>query len=109
MSASMDSVERQRLSAHAADLAITVLSEIQLGLREAVGGAAQDFDPPFENWTWELEQEAVEADIGEASSLARVEVIIRHKQTPLVYRLAGLIEPARAASAAQETYEPGAF
>lgn len=87
LSASMDSVERLRLNAHAADLAVTVLSELQMGTRSAEGTGPQDFDLPFEDWTWEVLQAPVDNGATEETRLTHVEVIIRHKTSSLVYRL----------------------
>jgi type II secretory pathway pseudopilin PulG len=87
LSASMDSIERLRLNAHAADLAVSVLSEMQMGILAAEGNAAQQFDVPFEDWTWEVQLASVDDGAGEETRLTRVEAIIRHQQPPLVYRL----------------------
>ena len=87
LSASMDSIERLRLNAHAADLAVSVLSEMQMGTLAMEGNAAQPFDPPFEDWTWEVQLAPVDDGAGEETRLTRVEAIIRHLQPPLVYRL----------------------
>ena len=87
LSASMDSIERLRLNAHAADLAVSVLSEMQMGTLAMEGNAAQPFDVPFEDWTWEVQLAPVDDGAGEETRLTRVEAIIRHQQPPLVYRL----------------------
>jgi type II secretory pathway pseudopilin PulG len=87
LSASMDSVERLRLNAHAANLAVTVLSELQMGTLAAEGVGPQEFDLPFEDWTWEVLQAPVDDGTTEESRLTHIEVIIRHKASPLVHRL----------------------
>jgi hypothetical protein len=102
MNASLESVERQRLNAHAMDLAVTVLSELQVGLRSAAMTGPEDFEAPFADWTWELQLLALESDLGEASSLTRAEVIIRHKQTPLVHRLAQVMRLSQAKKEGKE-------
>ena len=92
LNASLNGVERLRLNAHAVDLAVTVLSELQMGARAVeMGGTAQAFDPPFEQWTWEVQLSPMENESGEQSSLARAEVVIRHRDPPLVYRLAQVL------------------
>jgi len=108
MNASMDSVERQRLNVHALDLAVTMLSEIQMGLRSAEAAGPEDFEAPFENWTWELQSTPVETEIGEASA-ARVEVVIRHRDAPVVYRLAQVIQPGKPLEARKESKNDRAF
>lgn len=91
MSASTDSLDRQRRSTHAANLAATVLAEIQLGLRSTAEAGEQPFAAPFDQWTAELAVTPTETESGEASGLLRVEVIIRHKESTLVRRLAQVI------------------
>jgi type II secretory pathway pseudopilin PulG len=102
MSASTDNLDRQRRNTHAANLAATVLAEIQLGLRSTAEAGEQPFAAPFDQWTAELVVTPTETEIGEASGLLRVEVIIRHKESTLVRRLAQVIRvpetPARTAA-----------
>jgi len=101
MNASTDNLDRQRLNTHAANLAATVLAEIQLGIRSTAEVGEQPFAAPFDQWTTELNVLPAETETGEASGLLRVEVIIRHKESTLVRRLAQVIRvPAPAAGAA---------
>lgn len=101
MSASTDNLDRQRRHTHAANLAATVLAEIQLGIRTTSESGEQPFAAPFEQWTSELIVTPTETESGEASGLLRVEVVIRHQESSLVRRLAQIIRvPESAARAA---------
>ena len=101
MSASTDNLDRQRHHTHAANLAATVLAEIQLGIRPTSEAGEQPFAAPFDKWTSELVVTPTETEAGTASGLLRVEVIIRHQESALVRRLAQIIRlPASTASAA---------
>lgn len=91
MSASTDNLDRQRRQTHAANLAATVLAELQLGIRPTSEAGEQPFAAPFEQWTSELVVTPTETESGEASGLLRVEVIIRHQESALVRRLAQVI------------------
>lgn len=91
MNASADSLDRQRLNTHAANLAATALAEVQLGLRSTALAGEQPFAEPFEKWTAELVVAPTETETGGPSGLLRVEVIIRHQEFPLVRRLAQII------------------
>lgn len=91
MSASTDNLDRQRRNTHAANLAATVLAEIQLGIRSTAEAGEQPFTAPFEQWTSELVVTPTETEAGEASGLLRVEVIVRHQDSALVRRLAQVI------------------
>lgn len=87
LTAAIQSVERLRLTAHAMDLAVTVVSELQLGSVAAQSGQAQPFAAPFEDWTWEVVTQPLEG-VGATDGTTRlVEVVIRHKEPPFVYRL----------------------
>lgn len=99
MNASTDNLDRQRLNTHAANLGATVLAEIQLGIRSTSEAGEQPFAPPFELWTAELNVAPAETETGEASGLLRVEVIVRHKESTLVRRLAQVIRIPSAAGA----------
>ncbi len=87
LSSSLDSVERLRLNTHAADLAVTVLSELQMGVKTLAAAGAQPFEAPLENWTWEIVASPVQSDTDEANPFKKIEVIIRHDDPALVYRL----------------------
>lgn len=91
LSASLDSLDRQRRTLHAANLANSVMAELQLGIRAPGNTGAQPFEAPFDQWTWELAITGSETETGESSDLSRAEVIIRHKEFPTVRRLAQLI------------------
>lgn len=95
-SASVDSVERQRLSTHAVNLAVSVLSELQMGIRNAGETGPSAFAVPFEAWTWELILAPVETDTADAAGstgLTQAEVVIRHLDPPMVYRMAQFLKP----------------
>jgi type II secretory pathway pseudopilin PulG len=91
LSSALDSLERQRLNTHATNLAASVLAELQLGIRQTGSTGVQAFEPPFEQWTWEAALSSSDTETGETSGLTRVEVIIRHKDSAIVRRLAQVI------------------
>lgn len=98
MNSSLNSVERMRLTTHAANLAVSVLSELQLGIRTLSNSGPDSFDPPFENWTWEIVSTPAEMDTEEPSPWTQVEVIIRRDDPPITFRLEQLIRPGPAVS-----------
>jgi len=95
LNSSLRSLERQRLQTHAIQLASSVLAEIQLGIRSSTGGAsaAQPFETPFQDWTWEIVTDSGAADYSESNPLERIEVVIRHRTEPVVHRLAQRLPP----------------
>ena len=94
LSTAMDGVERQRLNTHAANLANTVLSEVQLGIRTASEPGPVGFPAPYQGWTAEILQTPTETELGEASGSALIEVVIRHQNPPMTHRL-GQVLPVR--------------
>ena len=86
LGSSIDAVERQRLNTHAADLAVSVMSELQVGIRKSETGP-EAFEPPFEHWSWELRLAPVESELGQGTQLSLVEVVVRHDDPPIVHRL----------------------
>lgn len=97
LSSSLDSLDRQRLNTHATNLAASLLAEMELGIRSTEANGPQPFSAPYENWTWEAFITGSETETGESSGLSRVEVVIRHKTSPIVRRLAQVIHLDRAA------------
>ena len=97
MNASLEGLDRLKLTTHAGNLAASVLAELQLGSRVADVNGEQPFEKPFDEWTWEVAQVGAETETGDASGLIQVEVIIRRKNPDLVFRQAQLLklEPAK--------------
>ncbi|MSU20724.1 MAG: hypothetical protein EXS30_04945 [Pedosphaera sp.] len=91
LNASLNSVERLRLNTHAANLAVSVLSEVQIGIKKLDLEGPQQFEVPFEEWTWEILTTEADTDSTEASLIKKVEVTIRHNDPVLVFRLSQVI------------------
>ena len=87
ISASINSVERLRLNTHAANLAASVGAELQLAIRTADEGGPAEFEAPFEDWTWEIIPTATPAGEVTSDTVAVVEIVVRHQDPPVVYRL----------------------
>ncbi|MHC1763552.1 MAG: hypothetical protein AB9869_04485 [Verrucomicrobiia bacterium] len=110
MSSSLDAVDRLRLNAHAADLAVTTLSELQLGLKSVSLNGPEPFEPPLEQWDWEILATPLETDLEDTGRAQRIEVVIRHLETPLVYRLTQVMQvDLGSAPAEQGMDEEGPF
>lgn len=79
LNSSMASVDRLRLATHAADLSVTVFSELQLGTRSASGAPVAQ-ENTTNVWTVEIVTQPWGDPAGDASSsLTDVEVILRHE------------------------------
>ena len=91
LSASIDRVERLKLNTHAADLAVSVLSELQIGSKVISEDGPETFEAPFEGWTWEARAEVTDQKVRDTGRTKKVEVIIRHEDPPVVHRLCQVI------------------
>src|SRR5687767_12013205 len=92
LKAAIDGAERLRLNTHAANLAVTVLSELQMGIRSLADTGPEAFGPPFEGWTWELAALPWGNEENRAVPLTSVEVIVRYEPTEFTHRLAQVIQ-----------------
>ena len=90
--ASTESLERQKLSAQALNLAASTIAEVQLGIRPGNSDSARPFEPPFDDWTWETALTPTETTDGGVTGLNRLEVIIRNQKTSTVQRLAQVVK-----------------
>ena len=87
ISASMNSVERQRLNAHASNLAASILAELQMGARSMETLGPEEFESPFTGWFWEIVPSSTTPGEDTSGMARTVEVIIRHEDPAVVYRL----------------------
>ena len=87
----INGVERLRLNTHAADLAVSVMSELQLGTKTLGGESHQRFEHPFEFWTWEAVATESDQPGQDTGRTKLVEVIIRHDDGVITHRLAGIL------------------
>ena len=92
MHSAIEGVTRQKLNLHAVNLAVSVLSEIQMGFRSVESLGPETFESPFDHWTWQLILTPTETDAAETSDLTRVEIIVRHDDPAVVHRLTQILK-----------------
>lgn len=84
LNSSLTGIQRVQVEARASDLAVTLLSEIQMGMVQLVSDGPSSYeDPALADWTWEISVEPFEEqqlDL-ELPEFQRVEVIICHEPT----------------------------
>ena len=90
-SASMRSVDRMRMELDEANLAISTLAEIELGLKPMESAPLTEFEPPFEKWSWQVEVTEPSEDLDMGGGLSLVEVIIQSEEFGRETRLARMI------------------
>jgi hypothetical protein len=94
LDAAVGAAEEVRNDARAADLAVTLLSQIHVGLLEPQNTGPEYCDEPLEDWTWEIVAETVSAD-PTAPDMLRLEVVVRNTERGRVHRLAELVPAGR--------------
>jgi len=88
MRTSIEQVNRIKLQARASDLAVSVLSQVQMGVLEPISAGPEVFEPDEPGWVWEVIADPAElADTG-LSQMLEVKVIVRHEPTGFSYRIA---------------------
>lgn len=92
-----------RLEAEAADMAVTLLSEIELGIVAAEEDGPTEYEEPLEDWTWQVAVTPVTSTLTDLV-LTRIEVVIRNVPEDYTYRLYRLrTEEDETLAAAEET------
>lgn len=84
LSSSLSGIQRVQMEAQAADLAVTLLSEVQMGMVQLVSDGPSGYeDPALADWSWQIAVEPYqERQLGlELPEFQRVEVTIRHEPT----------------------------
>jgi len=90
--ASARSVSRMHRQALADNLAVTLLSEMQLDIVPAEDDGPYEFEEPFEDWTWEVVTAEMDDVIDvDGPVLMSVEIIIRHIEGNCTRRLTFLV------------------
>ena len=92
-SSSLRSVDRMRNDLDASNLAISTLSEIELGIKPIETSPPTEFEEPFEKWTWQIETTKPNEDLDMGRGLTLVEVIITNEDLGRETRIARMIRP----------------
>ena len=88
---SLSAARQLQIQSQAMDLAVTVLSEVQIGMIPASDSGPNAFeDPELAEWTWAIVVTPAETRL-QGAALRRVEVIIANKTRDFTHRLAELI------------------
>ncbi len=91
-SSSFRAVDNVRLQAEAADLAVTKLSEIQIGQLEPDNDGPNAYEEEdLEDWTWEIAAAPLESDLMSDVRLLQVEIVITNTVRGTTYRLVQLM------------------
>ena len=75
----------------AANLAISTLSEIELGIKPLETSPPTEFEEPFEKWTWQIEATKPNEDLDIGGGLTLIEVIVVNEELGRETRIARMI------------------
>jgi type II secretory pathway pseudopilin PulG len=109
MTASVAAVERQKLNTHAVNLAVSLLSELQMGRYPLENAGPTPWETPFEDWTWQIEVESTLAVRSSEFTLKKATITIRHESQPITYRLTQRFPPPNSGASDTTTESPAAF
>jgi len=90
-SSSLRSVDRMRNDLDASNLAISTLSEIELGIKPLETSPPTEFEEPFEKWTWQIEATKPNEDLDIGGGLTLIEVIVVNEELGRETRIARMI------------------
>lgn len=92
LNASFAAAEKVQLAGQAADLAVTKLSELQLGEIDLADDGPNAYEEEdLAAWTWEIVVGSLESSLADQSDLLQVEVIVRNTERNTVQRLVCLM------------------
>ena len=80
-------LQQMKDRATAEDLAVSVLSELEAGLRPRMERTAEPFDAPWHRWTLALEFTAVDGDPQFTGGLEEVSIRVEHLDSQIVFEL----------------------
>jgi type II secretory pathway pseudopilin PulG len=91
LGASAQRTSELRSEVHGADLAVSILSQIQMGWIEPITDGPYPGDPPHQDWTWEVFVEDMPSLSEMDPLMIRVEVIARNLQRDMEYSLVQIL------------------
>ncbi len=97
LNSGVERVARLKAQLHAEDLAVSVLSEVKLGMLPVESQGPQPFDAPFDQWTWQVEAAPYaygsEDALGDVSALQLVTVIVKNNEATAAQWLTEILTP----------------
>jgi hypothetical protein len=98
------SIQRVQFQAEAADLAVTLLSEVQMRQVPLVDDGPKPYEEDgLTDWTWQIATLPVQQPLGlDLPAAKQVEIIIRKKGTDFAYRLTELVDEEPPPAAVQD-------
>ncbi len=97
LNSGVERVARLKAQLHAEDLAVSVLSEVKLGMLPMESQGPEPFNAPFDQWTWQVEATPYAYGSGDASAdvsaLQLVTVIVKNNENTAAQWLTEILSP----------------
>ena len=93
LQAAVDAVDRMKANTQAMNLAVSTMSEIQMGIIPMESAEAQPFLTPFEDWTYAVQVENFGESLLSQTRPIKVEVIVKHSTKPFIRRITQIMPP----------------
>jgi hypothetical protein len=105
LNTALRAIQRVEFQAEAADLAVTLLSEVQMGQIPVVDDGPKAYEEEgLTDWTWQVATLPVQQPLGvDLPAVRQVEIIIRKTGTDFAYRLTELINEEPLAAGTDST------
>ena len=89
-----------RTGSQAADMAVTLMSEIQMGLVPPTDSGPTDYPAPDDDWTWQIVTAAMDP-VAPAPPQKQITITITNKTAAYSYSLVNVISDSSAATGAE--------
>lgn len=106
ISASVEAVHRVRLQTHASNLAVSLMAEMQIGVRPVSAVGPEPLAEPFKDWLFRINLSPGEEATLETDAVRPVEVIVWHTGENVVHRITQLLPASEMAQAEGEDRAP---
>ena len=88
--ASVRAADRLRTAAVAENLAVSLLSEVQIGLVPAEDEGPTEYEEPYEGWTWQVVTSDLPETLADGPQMKTVEIVIARPADQYTHRLSYL-------------------
>ena len=85
--ASLRATRQMRLQTGAVDRAVTLLSEMQMGLVQPIDDGPTDYEEPDQDWSWQVVTSDLDAQSLDAPAMTQVQILITYKPDGYTYSL----------------------
>ena len=109
INSSLNSLETTKRQTHAVNLAMSILAEMQMGIRATIPSPPEVFEAPFEDWIWQA-QPIISTEsffeMTDESTTTTLQIIVHHSVSDTIHRLTQIVPLTAATSIETNLTEP---